>query len=114
MKYTSKAVLVKMRPWVLKRYKLASLTLMHTSTVSLHDCVLVFITLKSLWDIYTTLGKNGRKLFIFFYPHTHTRINTRSDTHTERNQSLRDEAVNISVNTSNCLPASELASVNPA
>lgn len=54
------------------------------------------------------------------HPHTHkhsqrhTHTLTLAETHTEGNQSSRDNAVNISVNTSNCLPARKLANVNPA
>lgn len=106
-----------MKSWVLKRCKLASLAQdTHTSTVSPHYCLFVFIAFKPLWDVYTMLGKKGRKLFISlslslsFYTHAHKHTRAR----TKRNQSSRGVTVDISVNTSNCLPAWELVSVNPA
>lgn len=89
-----------------------SLSQIHTSTVSPHYCLFVFIASQPLWDVHTMLGENGRKCFISSPLHTHRHKHTQ--THAKRNQSSRGVIVDISVNTSNCLPAWELVSVNPA
>lgn len=113
MEYSSNAMEFKMKPWVHKRCKLSSPSQIYTSSVSSHYCLFVFIAFKSQWDTHTMLGKRALYLLLSF---THTDINTRRHApwRLMRNQSSRGVTVYISVNTSNCLPARELASVNPA
>lgn len=84
---------------------------------SVTSLLFVFIALRPLWDMYAeyiVLGKKERKLVIAFPLLLHTPINITQHIHTKRNQSSRGVTVDISVNTSNCLAARGLWSVNPA